>query len=617
MAHFKSFLRTPFFLFTNILLLKYLIMQIAVFNNLNLIDTIYIALPAFLFFFLPIEILVRKNKMQTYLAFNALFSALMICIMIYSKQFGIIVTYHAFSQAKQVIDVGNSIMNLMQPLYILFVLDFLAYLVFRRFKFNVQFSISTNSIKPLLGLWAVSLAIIIILVITSDDLLSEKKQAERMGVVTYQFHVFFSDFFNTTKAAQMEKITPESIRQIKKVAVPFEPVDHAVARGKNLIIVQLESFQNFLVGMKINDQEITPTLNRLMNESYYFTNFYQNIGQGNTADAEFIVNTSFYPPAQQAASQVYENKLLPSLPRLLRQLGYEAITLHTNDVEFWNRNQLYPALGFNKYYDKSWFGEEDMIAFGASDEVLYLKTTPVLKEFQLQGTPFYAHMIAQSSHHPFTPPETKKLLALPEQWQDTNIGNYMIMANYADLALGEFIEQLKQEGLWEDAVFVVYGDHFGISTTYLSAEEKVLLEEQLGYEYNLRTTHNVPLFITIPGYIHAGKTFNHLGGQIDLMPTIANLLGISLLNHVHFGQDLLNHRDNIVSSRYYLPNGSFLNDEMMYISGETFGDGVVIPLSTHPSSNLILDPLNYRDDFERMMHLYRMNDIYVESLPER
>jgi phosphoglycerol transferase MdoB-like AlkP superfamily enzyme len=191
------------------------------------------------------------------------------------------------------------------------------------------------------------------------------------------------------------------------------------------------------------------------------------------------------------------------------------------------------------------------------------------------------------------------------------------MANYADRALGEFIEQLKQEGLWEDAVFVVYGDHFGISTTYLSAEEKVLLEEQLGYEYNLRTTHNVPLFITIPGHTDAGKTFNHLGGQIDLMPTIANLFGISLLNHVHFGQDLLNHRDNIISSRYYLPNGSFLNDEMMYISGETFGDGVVFPLTTQTSSDLMLDPFNYRDDFERMMALYRMNDTYVDSLPDR
>lgn len=79
-------------------------------------------------------------------------------------------------------------------------------------------------------------------------------------------------------------------------------------------MIQLESFQNFLLGLKIDGQEITPNLNRLMEESLYFTNFYQMVGQGNTSDAEFVVNSSFYIPPQGAATMSYIDKQLPSLP---------------------------------------------------------------------------------------------------------------------------------------------------------------------------------------------------------------------------------------------------------------------------------------------------------------
>src|SRR5690606_19350781 len=97
-------------------------------------------------------------------------------------------------------------------------------------------------------------------------------------------------------------------------------------------------------------------------------------GQGNTSDAEFVVNTSYYIPPRGAAAQVYAGKSLPSLPKLLQAQGYDTATFHTNVVEFWNRGEMYKALGFNRYYDQEFFGEEDTIFFGASDEVLYRMT---------------------------------------------------------------------------------------------------------------------------------------------------------------------------------------------------------------------------------------------------
>src|SRR5690606_25789760 len=109
---------------------------------------------------------------------------------------------------------------------------------------------------------------------------------------------------------------------------------------------------------------------------------------GNTSDAEFVVNTSFYIPPKGAATQVYANKSLSSLPKLLKELGYQSATFHTNNVEFWNRRELYAALGFDHYYAQSFFEDEDVIFFGASDEVLYTKTAGKLQEMDESPNPF-------------------------------------------------------------------------------------------------------------------------------------------------------------------------------------------------------------------------------------
>jgi len=618
MHRWSSYLRTPFGITTLLLLIKYYGLQLIVFQNPNPLAGLLAALPSVLVFTIPLELLLRNktNKTTAYLLLNIVLSGLMLSVIIYYRQFGIIVTYHALMQANQVMDVSESIFELIKPLYVLYFSDILIYLVLRLIRFQPRSSNLQYHRKAFGGIFATVCAVIILNSYVHGNVLNELKQAERMGIVSYQLHTLFTDIQTANASAPAVLITPDSVRAVKNIELVKQPAYFAAAEGRNLIVVQMESFQNFLVGMELGGQEITPTLNELKEQSFYFKNVYQSIAQGNTSDAEFVVNTGFYPPAQGSASQTYGDKRIPSLPRLLNGLGYQTVTLHTNEVEFWNRIQMYPALGFKKYYDQTYFGDDDIIAFGPSDEVLYKKTLPVLTKLQEQNKPFYAQLIAQSSHHPFLPPENKEMITLPEAWEGTDIGNYIKLANYADKALGQFIDALKESGIWENSVLVVYGDHFGVSSHSLSNEDRELLEQQLGHEYDLRTVHNIPLFIAVPGVTDEGRTFTHTGGQIDIMATVANLLGISLDSYVQFGQDLLNYQDNILASRFYLPTGSFYNDEIMYISGETFGEGTVIPLSVEDPL-FEADPNLYRDDFVRMMRMLQMNDIYLESLPVR
>lgn len=385
-------------------------------------------------------------------------------------------------------------------------------------------------------------------------------------------------------------------------------------KGCNLIVVQLESFQNFVVNLSVQDQEITPVLNNLSTKSIYFPNTFQQIGRGNTSDAEFTSNTSIYPVGDPAMSSAYADREFPSMAKLMHAQGYTANTFHVNEVSFWNRNRLYPAIGFDKYYDKPYFKQEIFNRFGASDEELYTVAIDKLLSLQRNNKLFYAQLVTVSSHSPFKIPEASKRLKLNWELNGTPLGNYLTAVNYADHALGTFIEKLKNTGLWDNSVLVVYGDHFGLNKKKFDAKK---LSQALGIRYHKQiSTLNVPFLIHLPGR-QSGRRIELTGGQIDILPTVANIMGVDLKSSgfTAFGQDLLNVKHNIIGIRYYLPTGSFLNDEILFIPGKKgFEDGKATSIRT-------LQPLKdiepYRSDYEVINRLMKQSDKYVKQLPVR
>jgi lipoteichoic acid synthase len=365
-----------------------------------------------------------------------------------------------------------------------------------------------------------------------------------------------------------------------------------------------------LIGLNVEGQEVTPNLNKLVKENFYFNNFYTMVGQGTTSDAEFVVNTSLYVPQHEPATEHYVEKALPSLPKLLAANGYTTATFHTNAVEFWNRKELYSAIGFEHYYDQSYFGDDDHIAFGASDEVLYAKTADQLAKMDQASKPFYAQVISMSSHHPYKIPESKIHMKLPDRYAGTLVGDYILAENYTDYAVGLFIDDLKKRGIWDDSIVLFYGDHQGLPLYSLSSDEKDLMKEMLGREYGYTDMFNIPLIISAPGIFNPA-IMDKTGGQIDILPTVANLLGISLQNQIHFGEDLLNQHTNILPMRHFLPTGSFFNDTNLYLPGLAYEDGT--------NYNLLDNGENKngstKEQYSRAMKLLNLSDNYVEQLP--
>ncbi len=616
----KKIATQPMAYFVLIAILKIALVRAELFQG-RFAQAFYIELPVLIALCILVE-WISQNKprlrMCIYLFANGVLSLALFALIIYYQYFNSIATYTSLFNLNQAGDVRASIRSLIEPWYWLLIVDipliFVALLISKlagrsRSSFLTARMNLRNRYGVLLMLGALVIALVNTLLAIGGGTVNELVKARKMGLLTYQAYAVYSDIKRSFRAN--EHITPQDVREAKGIRIPADPNWHGVSEGADVYMIQLESVQNFVVGLEVAGQEVTPNLNDLVGESFYFDNVYQQIAKGNTSDAEFIANTSLYPTGILPMSQQTAGLDVPSLPKYLDPYGYESVTLHTNEAKFWDRDSMYPSLGFDRYYDKEYFGEEDVIHFGASDEVLFRKSIDVFRDIKSRGNRIYANLITMSCHNPFDLPEDKQMLDLPKHLDGTYIGNYLQSVHYADYALGIFIEELQTAGLWDEAMLVVYGDHFGISIQ--SAQEDLdLLADLLDIpEYTRVEMFNVPLIIRVPG-ITEGIVRHNMGGQIDILPTVMNLLGVSYKDKIVFGQDLLNHEHNLIGERVYLPSGSFLNEEVMFIPGEGIKDGYAIPLQAEQETR---PATHYSADYYRALKLLEMSDDYIASLP--
>ena len=606
----------PFLVFSFVLLLKSAVAWFVVFNDGPSWSMLLTEIPFFFIVFGLIEWMASKRKFLYYMIANLLISVIYFSVLMYYKYYGVIVTYHALEQADKVTKVGESTYSLLDPYYLFIFVDIIVFMFYMfRPKYIANWKVRgmRRMNRPFLfSILSVSVALCLFNIWPNHASMNENKKAESMGILNYELYTLFADSTENEVMIDSSQINQQTINDTKGITEPVAPQYFGTDKGKNLIVVQMESFQNFLIGLTIDGKEVTPNINRLVKNELYFDNFYSNAGQGTTSDAEFVVNTSLYVPHHEAAtSSEYMDKALPSLPKLMKTNGYTTATFHTNSVEFWNRVALYKAIGFDKYYDQAFYGDEDHIAFGSSDEILFAKTIPELSQLDAGNSPFYAMVISMSAHHPYKLPESKFKMKLPERFEGTLVGDYIQSQNYADYAMGQFLDGLKSSGLWENSVIVFYGDHQGLPLYSLGGDELDLMKEMVGREYGYTDMFNIPFIVHSPSIVQP-TVMSQSGGHIDILPTVANLLGVSLKDQIHFGEDLLNQQTNLLPIRHFLPSGSFVNDTSMYLTGVSYADGTNYSLT----DNSITKGGSTEQQFNAAQKLLNMSNSFILQLPD-
>ncbi|TFE02146.1 LTA synthase family protein [Jeotgalibacillus salarius] len=328
-------------------------------------------------------------------------------------------------------------------------------------------------------------------------------------------------------------------------------VETTVEGRPNVIIVQLESFQNSVLDQEIEGQELTPFLNEFKDEVMYFPNFYHQTHQGRTSDAEFILNSSFYPLKAGSVYTRYPDHSYDSLPEKMESAGYETAAFHAFERTFWNRDEVYENFGFDHFYSIEDFPEGDVIGLTLNDEDFFLSSVDRMLEM---NDPFYAFMVALTSHTPYDFPEEKKELNL-ESLEEEIIQNYYHNIHFVDQAFGAMVERLKDEGIWEDALVIAYGDHdSGLQESGREMAEMAEAESAVDY---LALGQEVPLFMKLPK-MDDGTVMEQTGGQIDIAPTILSLLGLD--KGYMMGNSLLHDQPRLTVFR----EGSFVYDGYYY-----------------------------------------------------
>lgn len=359
-------------------------------------------------------------------------------------------------------------------------------------------------------------------------------------------------------AAEMDQLHAMTIEQ---------PDYYGLGENRNLIIIQVESLQNMLLNRQYNGQETTPNLNKLMTQdTLYFSKIYQQLGTSNTADAEWVTNNSLYAPMSGKAYVDYIDVDYNGLPWLMKQKGYTTVAMHGNNGDFWNREVAYPGQGYDDFVSLEDFVPDEILGLGLSDFSFFRQAGIYLQEFK---QPFYAFLVTLTSHHPFEFVEDDGGFLLKDEDAGSVFGQYLQSIYYTDAAIGAFLDDLKERDLYEDSVIVIYGDHFGLNPNDPGIDTSV--SQFLDYDYDMDTAMNIPLLIHIPG-TEVTETSNIVGGQIDIMPTIENLMAIDHEGSYQLGQDLLNPiREGIVASQTYMLKGSFIDAKKTF---EMSRDGI-------------------------------------------
>ncbi|RPJ94836.1 LTA synthase family protein [Rummeliibacillus sp. TYF005] len=389
------------------------------------------------------------------------------------------------------------------------------------------------------------------------------------NIGTYNYHlydIFIQSKFHAQRAMADGSELTDVTNYVKSNQGENNKKTFGVAKKRNVIIISLESTQNFVINNKVNGQEITPFLNKLTKDkdTFYFDNFYHQTGLGKTSDAEFIVENSLYGTGRGSVFFTNSGNTFNSMAERFNENGYFTSVLHANNKSFWNRDIVYQAFNIKKFYDVESYHvtDENSANWGLKDIPYMDQSVEIMKSMP---QPFYTRMITLSNHFPFTSDEEDQLIK-PYTSDDNTVNRYFQTVRYTDEAIKELFKDLKASGLYDNSIIVMYGDHYGISENHNKAMAQYLGKDAIT-PFDTAQLQRVPFFIHIPNS-GIGKQMHEVAGQMDIRPTVLHLLGIDTKNDLQMGTDLFSkdHKDFVA-----FRDGRIVTDKLVY-AGEVCYD---------------------------------------------
>ena len=459
-------------------------------------------------------------------------------------------------------NLGKSIVGITR------ITDFLAFIDIALIIFLMAAKVVEYDLRPLKLRFNLLLEGIAALLIGVNLLMAQK---DRSGLLTRTFdnsyivkylgmneYAVYDAFKTAQTSEQMAKANVSDLQSVKKYLkinyVKPNSTYTGVAKGKNVLVIHLESFQQFLIGYKWQGKEVTPNLNKLYHSknTLSFANFYNQVGQGKTSDAEMMLENSLFGLQSGSAMSSYgTSNTFESAPAILKQQGgYTTAVMHGGAGSFWNRNNAYKQFGYEYFMPLSYYQNKPKyyIGYGLKDKIFFSQS---IKYIERLPQPFYLKLITVTNHYPYDLDKKNQSIDKTDTGDET-VDGYVQTAHYLDQAVGQLMRWMKKTGLDKNTLLVFYGDHYGISGNHHKASAELLNQDEFTNFDNLKF-QRVPLMFHMKGL--KGGIKKTYGGEIDVLPTLLNLLGIRNKGTIQFGHDLLSNKaPQIVAQR----NGDFI-----------------------------------------------------------
>lgn len=605
MLNFKNtllkYIDVIFFIF--ILTLKILIYGKQIENEYFTYKSIFLAVFASVMIICSISLLFKdKQRVKFLFILNIFISLFIIADLNYFRYFKDVISVSVILNGLQLLkDVKSSVTNLFKITDLLFLLDIVLIMpIINKYKYK---NLTTSSLKYRL----LSFVLVFLVAVGIDTWKISKLSLEQPKLISTMYNriyvaknlgnlnYHFLDVFNSLNNT-ISKRTPLSTEKKEEIETFLQNKTlntssnlKGVGKGKNLIVIQVEALQSFVINKSIKGKEVTPNLNNWINKSAYFDNYFYQTASGGTSDAEFLSINSLYPANSGAVTSIYYNNEFKGLPKVLKANGYSTTAFHGFRESFWNRNVIYPKYGFDNFYGEKSYTIDENIGLGLSDKSFLNQSFEKIKDLK---EPYYALLITLSSHFPYD--DIKKYDEFDVgPYENTLLGNYLKAIHYTDKELGMFLDKLDKEGILKNSIIALYGDHHAIPKTNEN-ELASFLNKNKFTDLEWAEVQKVPMLIHFPNDMYKG-TYNIYGGQIDLYPTLANILGVNC--KYAMGRDLFNSKEGLVIFR----NGSFTDGKVFYLSQQnTYYDiksSSVIPETPELKNkkDSVLNQLEYSD----------------------
>lgn len=388
-----------------------------------------------------------------------------------------------------------------------------------------------------------------------------------------------------------------------------------IYEGYNLIFITAEGFSPYAV-----DKELTPTLYKLVNSGYVFNNFYTPLWYGSTLSGEYANLVSQIPLDGGRISMEVTGKektdMYFSLGRMMERAGYNLWAFHNNTPTYYNRNESHPNMGYERWVAIGTGYEPELNSSGKplwpQSDLHMIDTT---FDMYANNEPFHAYYLTVSAHAEYNfsgnAMSARNKEAVSDLPLSDNARAYIACNMELDKAMESLLHKLEESGLADHTLVVLSADHIPYADQYKEMCNEIAAYEKGVDSYEIEQTferyrNNLILWT---GSMEEGENVivDKPCYSMDILPTVANMLGLEFESRVLAGRDIFADSEGLV----VFPNGSFITDQVMYnaktkeatsLTGEEISEDYISTIKTIVRNKLNISRQFVDMDYYKYLH---------------